>query len=131
MSKPTILCVDDEMVILKSLRTQLKAAFGDKYSYEIAEDPEEALEVIDELTDEGSNVIIIVSDWLMPKMKGDDFLIQVHQRFPGVIKLMLTGQADERAIERAKSEANLYSCISKPWSEGELIETIKSALGKL
>ena len=76
-------------------------------------------------------MIILVSDWLMPAMKGDEFLIQVHQRFPNVIKVMLTGQADEAAIERAKSEANLHSCISKPWSVTELIETIKSGLAKL
>lgn len=131
MSKPTILCVDDERVILQSLRTQLRAAFGDEYCYEVAEEPSEALELIDELTDEGNNVIIIVSDWLMPGMKGDEFLIQVHQRFPDVVKIMLTGQADDIAIERAKSEANLHSCLSKPWSESELIETIKSGLAKL
>lgn len=131
MSKPTILCVDDEMVILQSLRTQLREAFGDNYVYEIAEDPEEALEVIDELTEEGCNVIMIVSDWLMPGMKGDEFLIMVHQRFPHVVKVMLTGQADETAIARAKSEANLHRCLSKPWSEIELIETIKSGLAGL
>lgn len=131
MSKPTILCVDDEVVILQSLRTQLREAFGDDYVYEIAEDPEEALEVIDQLTEEGSNVIMIVSDWLMPGMKGDEFLIMVHQRFPHVVKVMLTGQADETAIARAKSEANLHRCISKPWSEIELIETIKSGLAGL
>ena len=41
---------------------------------------------------------------------------------------MLTGQADEEAVKRAFDEANLHRCLQKPWSESELIETIKTAL---
>lgn len=131
MNKPVILCVDDEKVVLQSLRTQLNEAFGDTYLYEVAEDADEALEVIDELSDEEISIILIVSDWLMPGMKGDELLIKVHQQFPNVIKILLTGQADESAIERAKEQANLHCCLFKPWSEEELVETVKSGLAKL
>ena len=103
-------------------------AFGNSYIYEVAEDADEALEVIDELTEDGIRVILIVSDWLMPGMKGDEFLIRIHEQFPKVIKIMLTGQADEAAIQRAKGEAKLHCCLSKPWSEAELIETVESVL---
>jgi hypothetical protein len=44
---------------------------------------------------------------------------------------MLTGQADEVAIERAKKQANLHSCLFKPWLESDLLDTIKSGLSKL
>jgi CheY-like chemotaxis protein len=128
MPKPVILCVDDERVILDSLKTQLKAAFGNVYLYEVAENAEEALELIEELNEDDINIILIVSDWLMPGMKGDEFLIQVHQRFPHIVKIMLTGQADDNAIERVRKTANLYRCLYKPWSENELIETLQSAL---
>jgi CheY-like chemotaxis protein len=128
MSKPIILCVDDEKVVLKSLKTQLKSAFGNAYLYEIAESPADALELIDELTEDAISIILIVSDWLMPGMKGDEFLIRVHQKFPKTVKIMLTGQADEEAVKRAFDEANLHRCLQKPWSESELIETIKTAL---
>ena len=128
MPKQAILCVDDERSILNSLRTQLKAAFGDAYIYEVAENPEEALEVIEELAEEGVNITLIVSDWLMPGMKGDEFLIRVHQQFPEIIKVMLTGQADDAGIQRAKAEANLQSCLFKPWSEDELVNTIRASL---
>jgi len=50
--KAVILCVDDEVVILNSVKKQLKKAFGDTYSYEIAESADEALEIIEELNDE-------------------------------------------------------------------------------
>ncbi len=128
MSKPIILCVDDEKVVLKSLKTQLKSAFGNAYVYEMAESPADALELIDELNDDELSLILIVSDWLMPGMKGDEFLVQVHQKFPNIVKIMLTGQADEKAVNRAFIEANLHRCLQKPWSESELIETIKTAL---
>jgi CheY-like chemotaxis protein len=128
MSKSVILCVDDEPTVLQSLKTQLKSAFRDNYFYEVAEDADEALEIISEFESEEAKIIVIVSDWLMPGMKGDEFLVRVHQKFPKIIKIMLTGQADESAIDRAKAEAKLYDCLAKPWSEEELIKTIQSAL---
>lgn len=131
MSKPVILCVDDEKVILQSLKTQIKEHFGNNYSYELAENAEEALELIDELIEEEVSIIIIVSDWLMPGMKGDELLIEIHQRFPNTVKIMLTGQADEDAIQRAFHQANLHRCLRKPWSENELIETIQSGIAAL
>lgn len=130
MSKPFILCVDDEKVVLQSLKAQLRKAFGDAYSYEIAEDANDALDLIDELNDEDISILLIISDWLMPGMKGDEFLIRVHEKFPKIVKIMLTGQADDSAIERAQQSANLYRCLFKPWSEFELIEAIKSGLEK-
>ncbi len=129
MRKHGILCVDDEKIILQSLRKQLARNFGDRYRYEIAESPEEALEVIEELVADSIEVLIIVSDWLMPNMRGDEFLILVHQKFPNITKIMLTGQADETAINRAREYANLYCCISKPWDEEYLIERVGMALG--
>jgi DNA-binding NtrC family response regulator len=128
MSKPVMLCVDDETVVLDSLKIQLKKAFGDAYLYEMAEGADEALEIIDELYEEGYEVTVIVSDWLMPGMKGDQFLIQVHEKYPNIVKVMLTGQADEDAIERAKNKAHLHRCLYKPWNAKELIETIRSGI---
>ncbi len=131
MSKPVILCVDDEVVVLNSLKIQLKNELGDAYLYEVAESADEALELIEELEKDDTKILVIVSDWLMPGLKGDEFLIQVHQKYPNIIKVMLTGQADEVAIERAKRQANLHECLHKPWEGKKLIETIKSGLSKL
>lgn len=129
MSDAAILCVDDEAPILKALKEQLKRSFGNQYIYEIAQSVEEAWIVINEFEEEGIKILVIVSDWLMPNVRGDEFLAQVHQRFPDIITVMLTGQADEAAIERARAEANLYACIYKPWGEDELQQVIRAALG--
>ncbi|MDY7013253.1 MAG: response regulator [Cyanobacteriota bacterium] len=128
MTDAAILCVDDEVSVLRSLEIELREAFQDAYYYEFAESADEALEVLDELQGDDVQILIIVSDWLMPGIKGDEFLIKVHQKFPKIIKVMLTGQADEEAIERAQKEANLYRCLRKPWKNQELISTIQAAL---
>ena len=128
MTESAIICVDDEVVILDSLKEQLKRKFGDRFIYEVAESAEEAWEVIEELQQDDINIIAIVSDWLMPGVKGDEFLIQIHQRFPKLVTVMLTGQADAAAIDRARREANLHACLYKPWTEEELTEVIVTAV---
>jgi DNA-binding NtrC family response regulator len=128
MAKQAILCVDDEKIILDSLKTQLKQHYGSKYSYEVAESASDAMEIIEEMLDEGTEVLVVVSDWLMPGIKGDEFLIALHEKHPGVVKVMLTGQADDEAINRARDKANLHRCLYKPWSAEDLFETIETGL---
>lgn len=130
MSDKAILCVDDESIVLLSLRDQISRYFGDRYRYEFAESVDEAWEVMEELSLDAIRVLIIVSDWLMPGVKGDEFLIQVHQRFPNIVTVLLTGQADESAIDRTQKFANLYAYIPKPWDEKTLIGVIQSGLEK-
>lgn len=128
MPKSTILCVDDEKIILNSLKSQLKSHFGSFFNYEIASSAEEALEIIEDLYDSGVQILVIVSDWLMPGIKGDEFLITVHSKYPAIVKLLLSGQADETAIENAYKKANLRTFITKPWEESELIRIIDSCI---
>jgi DNA-binding NtrC family response regulator len=128
MEEKVILCVDDEPMILLSLREQITRHFGDSYDCEIAENVQEAWEIIEELHQEGVTVLVIISDWLMPDIKGDEFLIELHKKFPSIIKVMLTGQADEQAIKITRQEANLFTCLFKPWTENQLITTIKNSL---
>jgi CheY-like chemotaxis protein len=125
-----ILCVDDEDIILDSLHEQLEKYFGMDYLYETAESAEEGLEIIEELLKDGIKILIIVTDWLMPGMSGDEFLIKVHEKYPSIVKIMLTGQANEEAINKAKNHADLFGVLYKPWSEDELFNIIKSGLNK-
>jgi DNA-binding NtrC family response regulator len=128
MQKKAVICVDDESIILESLREQLEKHFGDQYTYETAESGEEALEIIDELEDDNIEIAIIVSDWLMPGMKGDKFLLEVDLRYPRVVKVLLTGQADQKSIETLNELADLFALVPKPWNKDELINVIKKGL---
>jgi response regulator RpfG family c-di-GMP phosphodiesterase len=126
--KGVLLCVDDEIIVLTALKDQLRRAFGNEFHIDVAESAEEALELLDELSDQGHRLLVIVSDWLMPGMKGDEFLVQAHKRFPTVVKIMLSGQAQQEAVDRAKREAGLHEFLAKPWNAAELVETINQGL---
>ena len=128
MEKGVLLCVDDEVIVLTALKDQLRRAFGSDFVIDVAESAEEALELLEELADQGHKVLVIVSDWLMPGMKGDEFLIQAHHRFPTVVKIMLSGQAEQSAVDRARREAGLHEFLAKPWNAAELVESINLGL---
>lgn len=128
MSKSVILLIDDEKTVLDSLVNQLKNAFGYDYAYETASDVEEAWEILEEVTSEGKNVALIISDWLMPKQKGDEFLAEVYQKHPAIAQIMLSGYADDEAIARAHENCNLIAYIRKPWEEEEIVAAVKKGV---
>ncbi|MGC1244934.1 MAG: response regulator, partial [Spirulinaceae cyanobacterium] len=128
MSKPAIICVDDERIVLVSLRDQLTQHLGNEYDIELAESGEEALEVFAELTEEKVEVPLIISDQIMPGMKGDDLLVVIQNQHPQTLKIMLTGQASAEAVGKAVNQANLYRYITKPWQAEDLKLTVKEAL---
>ena len=79
MSKAAFVLVDDEKTLLDSLKVELRWYFGKRFTYETAENVSEAWEVIDELQEHIFEVAAVVSDWLMPSVRGDDFLIEVRR----------------------------------------------------
>lgn len=129
MKKATIICVDDEKIILDSLRSQLKRFFGAQCSIEVAESGQEALEIMEELEEDGDySPSLIISDQIMPNMKGDVLLAKVKDRYPKTLCVLLTGQADLNDVISAINNAGIYRYIQKPWSEVELNTTVREAL---
>lgn len=128
MSKPIILCVDDDRTVLSTLRNQLLRHFQPNYTIEIAESGIDGLELLAELQAEGATVPVVIADYIMPGMKGDEFLIQVHAAYPSTLKILLTGQADADAVGNIINAASLYRYIAKPWDEADLYLTITEAL---
>ena len=124
-NKLTIICVDDERNVLLMLRNQLMHFFKN-CKIEIAESGDEALEVIEEILSSGLDVALVIADQIMPKMKGDEFLIELHDRHPQILKVMLTGQANVEDNGNVVNRANLYRFISKPWNENDLMLTVLS-----
>ena len=122
-----ILCVDDDTTVLVSLRTLLSRVFGTDYLIEIAESGDEALEILDDLEKQNQHISIIISDFIMPGMHGDELLIELHQRSPKTITIMLTGQSDFDGVKKAINQANLYRFLEKPFNHDDIILTVKSA----
>lgn len=128
MSKPAIVCVDDESVILVSLRDQLIQNFHNQYTIELAESGEEALEIFEELHNDNIMIPVIISDQIMPSMHGDELLIKLHDIYPKTLKILLTGQASAEAVGNVVNRANLYRYIAKPWDQADLNLTVSEAI---
>lgn len=126
--RTVILLVDDEKTVLDSLSEQLARLYPEGLECEAAESAEEAWDVLRELdTDEDVQVVVVVSDWLMPGERGDEFLAKVRTAYPRIGRIMLTGQADPDALERARTEAVAHRILFKPWRPEDLREAIRQA----
>lgn len=121
-----IICVDDEKIVLDSLNSQLTRNLGNDYSYEFAESAEEALEVIDDISESDEETIyVVISDWLMPGMKGDELLSEVRSRLDNVKTILLTGHVDSKVVKEIEESGKGIKCIYKPWNENDLMALIK------
>jgi class 3 adenylate cyclase/ActR/RegA family two-component response regulator len=128
MTKQVILCVDDEEIILSSLRDELKETFGSIYRIEVAEGPEDALDVFNEFLEDNLEVPLVISDYIMPKMRGDELLKRIHELSPKTVKVMLTGHATIQGVSNAIKYARLYRYITKPWQHEDLRLTVSEAV---
>ncbi|PJZ68967.1 hypothetical protein CH373_07985 [Leptospira perolatii] len=126
--KPVILCVDDELIILRGLKEQLKLAFGQEYVVEAADSAELGLSIIEECNHAGVPIAVTISDQVMPGIRGDEFLIKVQSTNPDTRKIMLTGQATADAVGNALNKAKLYRYLAKPWDSADLVLTVREAL---
>ncbi|NQT69638.1 MAG: response regulator [Desulfobacteraceae bacterium] len=120
MKKHTILIVDDEEMILKSIVRVLR---NENYQILTAQSGEKGLAVLKDY-----DVHLVISDQKMPGMNGLDFLKRVKTDYPKSLTIMLTGQSELEIAMDAINEAGVYKFILKPWNDNELKVTIRRAL---
>ncbi len=125
-----ILCVDDDALILKSLRFQLERHFSEHFVFEFAQSAEEGLEVIALLQSEGIVLVVVICDYLMPGMNGQEFARIVKESHPKLDILMLSGQADNEAVSELIDERTIAVMMSKPWGEEELVARIRAMIDR-
>lgn len=126
--RSVIICVDDEKVLLNVLAEQLEAWFGTNYIIEKALSGAECLEIIDNCIARKRDVSVVISDYIMPVMKGDELLEKVKEKDPKIKKIMLTGYSSIEGIIHAINKAGLYRFISKPWDNKDLMLTLLEAI---
>ena len=127
MSMPVVLLVDDEKTVLDSLKRQLRSMFGRRFRYEVAESAGEGWEVIEEVRAGDSRIAAVVSDWMMPDVRGDAFLSRIRELDDTISLIMLTGFAEQEAVSRVQEAGILHRLLRKPWDPDELREAITSA----
>ena len=115
-----VLCVDDEPAILSSLRRLLRPK---GYKVLLAEGGQAGLAVLAQ-----EPVDLVVSDMRMPEMDGAQFLEQVRQRWPDVIRILLTGYADVTSTIAAINRGEIHRYISKPWDDQNMLLVVQDGL---
>ena len=128
MKKSIVICVDDEKMVLNSLKAQLRPALSSDVGIETAESVEEALLIVDEVIANNIGIPVIISDQIMPDMKGDEFLTLIHQKSKDTLNIMLSGQANSEDIGKAVNNAKLYKYLTKPWDNASLILIVSEAI---
>lgn len=128
MSKPSIICIDDEKIVLDSLKEQLNSKFGYDYNIETAESSREALCVFQDLLQKSEEVPLIIVDYIMPGMKGDELLKWVREIDPKVVSILLTGQATIEGVANAVNYGGVFRYVAKPWESDSLCAIVDEAL---
>jgi type II secretory ATPase GspE/PulE/Tfp pilus assembly ATPase PilB-like protein/FixJ family two-component response regulator len=121
MSQHTLLFVDDEENILKSLK---RLFLSDGYTILTAPSGAEGLSVLEN----NGSVNLVMSDYMMPGMTGTEFLKAVKEKYPEMIRIMLTGHNDISVVMEAVNQGAIYKFINKPWNADELKLNVKLAL---
>ena len=119
----TILLVDDEEMVLTSIRSFL--AIETDYQVYTFTSPLLALQQLDRI-----DIDLVISDYLMPDMDGISFLGKVTEKFPHVPRILLTGYADKENAIKAINDVGLYQYIEKPWNNDDLKLIIRNGLEK-
>lgn len=117
-----VLIVDDEQNILEALK---RALSDEPFTVITARGGSEGLALLEE-----HEIKVVVSDERMPGMSGADFLQLVRARYPGTVRIMLTGHASLESAIRAVNYGDIYRFFTKPWNDLELAHTIRSAIEK-
>lgn len=116
----TVLCVDDEVNILQTLKRLLRK---ENYTLLTASSGKEGLEILS-----NNDVHLVISDQRMPEMNGTEFLAEIKEKYPDVIRIILTGYTEVDAITESINRGHIYKFFLKPWNDDNLKLEIRKAL---
>jgi DNA-binding NtrC family response regulator len=118
MRKHTLLVVDDEPDVVKSVQDLLR------FDYKVlgATRAADALKLIRE-----QPVHVVLTDQRMPEMTGVELLRRAGGECPEAIRIIFTGYADIKAVVDAVNEGQIYRYLTKPWDPDELVATLRQA----
>jgi len=115
-----VLFVDDERDVTQSMKASLRRAPFDVVT---CNSGDEALALL-----EKGGIAVVVSDERMPGMSGCELLTIVRDRYPDVMRIILTGQASMEATISAINQAAVFRFLSKPVSREVLVGCVMTAI---
>ena len=119
--KSSVLIVDDEEMVITSVRAYLE--IESEFEVHGFTSPEEAAKYL-----ESNLVDIAVSDYLMPRMSGIQFLHRAREIQPEASRVLLTGHADKQSAIQAINQVGLYQYVEKPWENEQLLLIIQNGI---
>lgn len=117
----TVLFVDDE----SSIRNAIERMYLERDDVRclFAPSGKDALTILD-----NDDVWVVVSDYLMPEMRGVELLAKVKMKKPNVVRIMMTAYADLTIAIDAINKSEAYRFVTKPWNNQELMAIVDEAL---
>lgn len=119
--KASVVIVDDEEMVITSVRAYLE--LETEFEIHGFTEPEQAVKHM-----ENHLVDIAVSDYLMPRMSGIQFLTRAKQIQPEASRVLLTGHADKQSAIQAINDVGLYQYVEKPWENAQLLLIIQNGI---
>lgn len=116
-----ILCVDDEINILNTIRRQLCDLDVEVHTVLSAE---EGLQFMRRT----QPIHVVLSDYRMTGMNGIEFLTSVFHEWPATTRILLSCFADAETVQEAQAQNILFALLHKPWKAAELKKTIAEAI---
>lgn len=116
----SVLCVDDEPLILKSLQRCLRPT---GLTIRTATSGPEALAAL-----AAAPADVVISDMRMPHMSGAELLEEVARRWPDTARILLTGFADLDSTIAAINQGGVSAYLTKPWDDARLREVVGSSV---
>ncbi len=119
MAKPTLLTVDDDPDVLRSIERDLKGHYSADYRVLRAESGAAALEILRQLKERNDSLALLLVDQRMPQMDGVSFLSEAIKIFPDAKRALLTAYADTTAAIAAINLVHVDQYLLKPWHPPE------------
>jgi DNA-binding NtrC family response regulator len=120
MSKPIIVCIDDDPAILDVV---VRCIGRLEVEVRRTENPAEALDWISR-----ERVAVLVSDYDMPQMTGAQLAGQVKVLRPETVRILLTGQRSLETAIDGINQGEIFRFLSKPFEPETLRTAIKAAV---
>lgn len=114
-----VLIVDDEPFVVQGIVRLI----GRDFNIETATSGREALDLLS-----CGDFQVIMTDMRMPGMSGLELLDQVQQKYPRVVRMMLTGFDEQQVAFTAVEKNQIFHFLTKPCDKATLITAIKSAV---
>lgn len=119
-NKPRILLVDDEPVVLASLRRLLR---NENYVLQYALSGQQALAML-----ETQQFEVILSDMTMPEMSGTQLFEKVRDVYPDGVRIISSGFDDKPIILDMLAKGYAHQYLPKPWNDKDVLSLITTAL---